>query len=398
MDLNLPLQGVRVLELGQFVAGPYAARLFAEFGAEVIKVEPPGSGDPLRLWRARDETGTSLWWYAQSRNKKSVTLDLRQPEGQELCRRLAARCDLVIENFRPGTLERWNLGWEQIRAVNPRAIMLRISGFGQTGPYRDRPGFGSVGETMGGIRYLTGWPDRPPTRVGLSLGDSLAALYGVVGALMALRHRDATGQGQYVDVALYEAVFALTESMISEYDRLGAVWERSGNIIPGIAPTSTYPTADGKYIAIGGNSDSIFPRLMRAIGREDLATDPTLRDNAGRAARQAWLDEQIEAWTSRHSLAECQAALEAAAVPHGPIYSAADIARDPQYAARGMLETVDTPTGPLKVPGIVPRLSATPGVTLWAGPPLGAHNQEVYGQLLGLGAAELAALQAQGVI
>lgn len=397
-EAPLPLQDIKVLELGQFVAGPYAARLLAEFGADVIKVEPPGSGDPLRAWRVRDETGTSLWWYVQSRNKRCITLDLRKPEGQELARRLAAQVDVVVENFRPGTLEGWGLGWEQLRSLNPRLIMLRISGFGQSGPYRDKAGFGSVGETMGGIRYLTGWPDRPPTRVGLSLGDTVAALYGAFGVLAAVHHRDQGGGGQCIDTALYEAVFSLMESLLPDYDRTGVVRERTGNHVPGIAPSNTYPTKDGKYIVIGGNGDSIFQRLCHAMGREDLAADPGLKDPVGRAARQEWLDEQIAQWTSQHTLEECQRIMDEARVPAGPIYSIADIARDPQYIARGMLEQVLTPTGPLRIPGVVPQLSETPGRTRWVGPALGAHNDEVYCGLLGLSADEISALRARGVI
>jgi formyl-CoA transferase len=393
-----PLAGVRVLELGTMLAGPFAARLLGEFGAEVIKVEPP-EGDPLRGWRLL-EGGTSLWWYVQSRNKKCITLDLRKPRGQALARRLAAVSDVVIENFKPGTLERWGLGYDALRAVNSRVILVRISGYGQTGPHRDKPGFGAIGEALGGLRYVTGYPDRPPPRVGISLGDSVAALHAAFGALMALYHRDAGGgAGQVVDVALYEAVFNLMESLIPEYDRFGFIRERSGSALPGIAPSNTYPCADDKYVVIGANSDSLYVRLMETIGRADLARDPELQVNAGRVRRIAEIDDAIAAWTRERSLGEVVQALDAAGIPVGPIYNAADIVADPQYQARGMIETVEVPgLGPLRIPGVVPRLTETPGGTRWPGPPLGAHNAEVYGGLLGLDAAEIEALRAEGVI
>jgi formyl-CoA transferase len=393
-----PLAGVRVLELGTMLAGPFAARLLGEFGAEVIKVEPP-EGDPLRGWRLL-EGGTSLWWYVQSRNKKCITLDLRKPRGQALARRLAAVSDVVIENFKPGTLERWGLGYDALRAVNSRVILVRISGYGQTGPHRDKPGFGAIGEALGGLRYVTGYPDRPPPRVGISLGDSVAALHAAFGALMALYHRDAGGgAGQVVDVALYEAVFNLMESLIPEYDHFGFIRERSGSALPGIAPSNTYPCADDKYVVIGANSDSLYVRLMETIGRADLARDPELQVNAGRVRRIAEIDDAIAAWTRERSLGEVVQALDAAGIPVGPIYNAADIVADPQYQARGMIETVEVPgLGPLRIPGVVPRLTETPGGTRWPGPPLGAHNAEVYGGLLGLDAAEIEALRAEGVI
>ncbi len=393
-----PLAGVRVLELGTMLAGPFTARLLGEFGAEVIKVEPP-EGDPLRGWRLL-EGGTSLWWYVQSRNKKCITLDLRKPRGQALARRLAAVSDVVIDNFKPGTLERWGLGYDALRAVNSRVILVRISGYGQTGPHRDKPGFGAIGEALGGLRYVTGYPDRPPPRVGISLGDSVAALHAAFGALMALYHRDAGGgAGQVVDVALYEAVFNLMESLIPEYDRFGFIRERSGSALPGIAPSNTYPCADDKYVVIGANSDSLYVRLMETIGRADLARDPELQANAGRVRRIAEIDDAIAAWTRERSLGEVVQALDAAGIPVGPIYNAADIVADPQYQARGMIETVEVPgLGPLRIPGVVPRLTETPGGTRWPGPPLGAHNAEVYGGLLGLDAAEIEALRAEGVI
>ena len=328
-----PLSGLKVLELGTLIAGPLCARLLAEFGAEVIKIEAPEGGDQLRQWRKMVD-GTSLWWYVQARNKKSVTVNLRDPEGQEIVRRLAQDADIVVENFRPGALEKWNIGWPQLSALNPRLIMVRLSGFGQDGPYRDRPGFGVVGEAMGGMRYVTGYPDRPPVRLGISIGDSVAALHGVIGALMALHYRTATGRGQVVDVALYESIFNLMESLIPEFDVLGFKRERAGNALPGITPSNTYPTRDGRYVIIGANNDAIFKRLMTTMGRRDLADDPTLATNAGRVPRTAELDAAIDAWTRAHDLDTILAALDAAEVPAGRVYDPEDILKDPHYAAR----------------------------------------------------------------
>jgi formyl-CoA transferase len=401
-----PLSGLRVLELGQLIAGPFAARMFADFGADVIKVEPPArpgsdGGDPLRKWRKLhpdDPSGTSLWWYVQSRNKRSVTIDLRVPAGQAIVRELAARADIVIENFRPGALEKWGLGYDRLSDGNPGLILVRLSGYGQDGPYKDRPGFGAIAESMGGMRYVTGFPDRPPVRMNLSIGDSLAAMHAVAGALMALHHRRETGRGQVVDVALYEAVFNMMESTVPEFDRYGVLRERTGTNLTGIVPSNTYPTADGSWVVIGGNGDSIFRRLMVAIGRGDLADDPSLANNAGRAARAAELDEAIGAWTGATPLEDCLAVLEAADVPSGRIFSAADMLADPQYAARGMIDRVELPDGtPMAAPGIVPKLSATPGTTRWIGPALGEHTEEVLAEL-GYDAARIAALRADAVI
>jgi len=401
-----PLAGLRVLELGQLIAGPFAGRMMADFGADVIKVEPPArdghdGGDPLRKWRKLhpdDPSGTSLWWYVQGRNKRSITLDLRVAAGQRIVRELAARSDIVIENFRPGALEKWGLGYDALARDNPGLILVRLSGYGQTGPYRDRPGFGAIAEAMGGMRYVTGFPDRPPVRLNLSIGDSLAALHGVIGALMALHRRRETGLGQVIDVALYEAVFNMMESTLPEFDRYGLVRERTGTNLTGIVPSNTYPTADARHIVIGGNGDSIFKRLMRAIGRADLADDPALADNAGRAARAAEIDDAIAAWTSAHTLEEGLDAMARAEVPSGRIYSVADMVTDPQYLARAMIERVRLPDGtPLAVPAVVPKLSGTPGATRWVGPALGEHTDEV---LAGLGydAAAIAALRADGAI
>ena len=391
-----PLANIKVVELGTLIAGPYCARLLAEFGAEVVKIETPGEGDPLRKWRKLHE-GNSLWWYAQARNKKSVAVNLREPEGQEIVRRLAAGADIVIENFRPGTMEKWGLGYEALSKENPGLVMVRISGFGQTGPYKDRPGFGAIGESMGGMRYITGYPDRAPVRVGISIGDSLAAMFGAIGALCAVHQRAATGRGQVVDVALYEAVFAMMESMLPEYGLGGYVRERSGASLPGIVPSNTYPCRDGKYVVIGANADSIFKRLMRAIGRADLADDPALAANDGRVKRTEELDRVIGEWTSRHDLDTVLEILDKAEVPSGRIYSIADIAADLHYQARGMIERHKLGEKDLLLPGVVPKLSDTPGGTRWIGPKLGEHTGEV---LAGLGytEGEIAAMKERGVI
>jgi len=389
---------LRVLELGQLLAGPFAGSLFAGYGAEVIKVEPPVTGDPMRGWRKLHD-GTSLWWYSLARNKKSITLDLRKPEAAAILEQLAAKCDVLIENFRPGRMEEWGLGYEVLSRHNPGLVMVRISGWGQTGPYAKRPGFASVAEGVGGLRYIVGDPDRPPVRTGLSIGDSLAGLHAVIGALTALHHRERTGQGQVVDTAIYESVFNMMESTLPEFDRAGHVRERSGARLPGIVPSNSYRCGDGKFVIVGGNGDSIFQRLMRAVGRADLAVDPRLAENPGRVLHEAEIDAAIEAFTSTRPYAEVECALMDAEVPVGPIYSIADIATDPQYLARSMFHQVTLPDGsPLRVPAQVPKLSLTPGQTEWAGPRLGEHNEAVYRELLGLTAAQLAELQRAKVI
>ncbi|WHY65062.1 CoA transferase [Neobacillus sp. SuZ13] len=382
--MRKPLDGIKVLELGNFVAAPFAGKIFGEFGAEVIKVEDPKSGDSIRNWRVMHK-GTSLWWYVHARNKKSITLNLREAEGQEMVRELVKDADVVIENFRPGTLEKWGIGYEDLKKINPSIIMTRISGYGQTGPYRDKVGFGSVAESMGGLRYLTGFPDRPPVRVGLAIGDSIAGLYAVNGTLMALRARDIDPlkRGQCVDVALTEAVFSLLEGVLPEYDLKGIVRERTGATLEGIAPSNTYLCADGKYIVIAANSDGIFKRFMEAIGRTDLAEDPNLSNNQGRAQQAEQLDQIIEMWTKLHTQREVQRILDEAGVPVGPIYSIEDIVNDEQFQARDMLQTVTIPTGEkVLVPGIVPKLSETPGSIEWIGPNLGQHNEEIIGHIL----------------
>jgi formyl-CoA transferase len=372
-----PLAGLKVLELGQLIAGPFAGKTLADFGAEIIKIEAPGAGDPLRKWRMLKD-GTSVWWQVQSRNKKSLALDLRTKEGQDIVRRLAAEADVVIENFRPGAMETWGLGPDDLLSLNPRLIMLRISGYGQTGPYRNRPGFGVVAEAMGGLRHLTGEPGRVPVRVGISLGDTLAALHGVIGILLALQHRHATGEGQVIDVALYEAVFNCMESLLPEYSAFGAVRGPAGSALPGIAPTNAYLCSDGGYALIAGNGDSIFRRLMALIGRPDLAQDPGLADNAGRVARVAELDEVIGAWTSNKTVDEVLSDLDAASVPAGRIYTVEDIARDPHYQSRGMLDTVHMDDGTkLMVPGVIPKLSRSPGARARNAPRLGQDTEQV---------------------
>ena len=391
------LAGLKVLELGQLIAGPFAAKTLADFGAEVVKIEPPGVGDPLRKWRLLKD-GTSVWWQVQSRNKRSLALDLRTPEGQDVVRRLAAEADVLIENFRPGALEGWNLAPETLLAANPRLIVLRISGYGQTGPYCTRPGFGVVAEAMGGLRHLTAEPGRVPVRVGVSIGDTLAALHGVIGILLALQHRHASGRGQVIDVALYEAVFNCMESLLPEYSAFGAVRGPAGSAMPGIAPTNAYRCADGGYALIAGNGDSIFRRLMTLIGREDLAADPTLADNAGRVARVDELDAVIGAWTAQRSVDDVLAALEGASVPAGRIYTVADIAADPHYQARGMLQEVQLDDGSsLTVPGIVPKLSATPGRHHRNAPTLGQDSTAVLREI-GLTEAQITALRERGIV
>ncbi|WP_321350889.1 CaiB/BaiF CoA-transferase family protein [Halopseudomonas oceani] len=398
MNAAKPLAGLKVIELGTLIAGPFAARICAEFGAEVIKVESPNGGDPLRKWRKLYE-GTSLWWFVQARNKQSLTLNLKDPEALDVLKQLLGDADILIENFRPGTLEKLGLDWDTLHALNPGLVMVRLSGFGQTGPQKDQPGFGAVGESMGGLRYITGFEDRPPVRTGISIGDSIAALWGVIGALMALRHREVNqGKGQIVDVALYEAVFAMMESMVPEFDVMGFVRERTGNIMPGITPSSIHTCSDGKAVQIGANGDAIFQRFMRAIGRDDLADDPTLADNAGRDARRDELYALIDRWAASLPQEQVLQMLEQAEVPASKIYSAADMFTDPQYLAREMFLNATLPDGkPFKMPGIVPKLSDTPGSAEWTGPALGEHTDSILRQL-GYDEAQIAELRGRGAI
>lgn len=406
-----PLAGIKVLELGTLIAGPFCSRILAEFGAEVIKIEAPDGGDPIRQWRVLKD-GTSLWWYVQARNKKSITLNMKDVRAQEIARKLALDADVIIENYRPGVLERWNLGYEQLKAINPATIMVRLSGYGQTGPLKDLPGFGAIGESMGGLRYVSGFPDRPPVRIGVSIGDSIAALHGVIGAMMALRHRDVTGgrwngkagedcvagQGQMVDVALYEAVFNMMESLVPEFDHAGVVRERTGGALPGIVPSNTYTTGDGESIVIAGNGDAIFKRLMQAIGRDDMANDPGLARNDGRVPRTQEIDDAIQQWCRTQKIDDALATLKAADVPVGKIYSIRDMMGDAQFLARNMFEQHAFKDGtPVKMPAVTPKLSATPGQTQWLGPELGEHNAEVLSRL-GYDEESIAELKRDGVI
>ncbi|MBU4422689.1 MAG: CoA transferase [Gammaproteobacteria bacterium] len=391
------LAGVRVVEMGQLIAGPFCGKTLGEFGADVIKIEAPQTGDPLRNWRLIKE-GTSVWWQVQSRNKRSVALDLRQKEGQAIARQLIAEADVLVENFRPGTLEGWGMSPEELHALNPGLVMLRISGYGQTGPYRDLPGFGAIGEAMGGLRHLTGEPGRVPVRVGVSIGDTLAALHGTIGVLTALYHRKVNGgQGQVIDVALHEAVFNVMESLIPEYSAFGVVREAAGSALPGIAPSNAYPCQDG-WVLIAGNGDSIFKRLMDTIGRPDLGAAPDLADNAGRVARVQELDAAIGAWSAQRSVQQVLDALAAARVPAGKVYTAKDIAEDPHYRARDMLLTQETRDGySVEVPGIVPKLSATPGTIRRSAPHLADDTDAVLAEA-GLTAEQIALLRSKGVI
>jgi crotonobetainyl-CoA:carnitine CoA-transferase CaiB-like acyl-CoA transferase len=393
-----PLHGIRVLELGSFIAGPFAGQLLADLGAEVIKIETPDGGDPMRRWGIL-HNGRSIWWSALARGKQLVALDLRRPEGQAVARRLALSCDVVLENFTPGKLEQWGLGFDDLSREHPSLIMTRVSGFGQTGPRSGEPGFGSVGEAMGGLRELTGSPDRPPARASVSLGDQIAALFAVVGTLAALRQMSLDGQGQVVDVAIYEAVFALTESMVADYEVTGEVRTRAGGSLPGVAPSNSYATADGQMIMIAANADRIFERLTEAMGHPELAADVRYADHVARGQRMAEVDELVESWTKSLSFEKADAALTEAGVPHGLIYRAPDMAGDPQYESRQMIRRVYDSALGIDVPmaGIVPRLTRTPGGIRWAGAAVGAHTHEVL-EGIGMRSDERATLAEAGVI
>lgn len=394
-----PLKGLKVLEMGQLLAGPFCASMLAGFGAEVIKIEKPKTGDPLRVWRKLHK-GTSLWWLSMGRNKKSITLDMTNSRGQEIAKKLAAKVDIVLENFKPGTMEKWGMGYEDLKRINPKIIMVRVSGWGQTGPYSSRPGYANVAEGVGGMRYTTGYPDRPPVRTGTSIGDTLAGLHAALGALTAVYHRDVNGgAGQVVDVAIYESIFNMMESTLAEYDKLGVVRERSGAKLEGIVPTSTYPTRDGRFIIIGGNGDSIYRRLMNAVGRPDLAEHPEMQNNAGRVEHEAEIDRAITDWTLTKTYDEAYAEILKAEVPTGPVYSIADIVKDEQYNARGLFEEVEIePDDTVKIPAVLPKLSETPGGTDWIGPKLGEHNDEIYRDFLGMSDAEIEDLKAREII
>lgn len=395
-----PLDGIKILELGNIVAAPFAGKILAEFGAEVIKVEEPKNGDPLRNWRVMHKN-TAVWWYVQARNKKSITVNLREEEGQNIVKTLVKEVDVVLENFKPGTLEKWGLGFEELQKINPSIILTRISGYGQTGPYKEKPGFGSVAEAIGGLRYLTGYPDLPPVRVGIAIGDMVAGLYAVIGTLMSLRARDEdpNRKGQVVDVALYESVFSLLEGILPEYDLTGHVRERTGTTLPGIAPSNTYKCADGKRVVIGGNGDKIFQRLMTAMGREDLALNPEYSTNQGRADNVLFIDNTIEEWTKQYPLKEVQRILDEASVPVGAIYGIKDIVEDEHYQARDMLRTFELPDGgTILVPGVVPKLSETPGDIDWLGPKLGEHNDEIYSEYMDFSFEDFKRLKEEGII
>jgi formyl-CoA transferase len=394
-----PLCDITVVELGTLIAGPFCGQILADFGASVIKIEDPNGGDPMRAWGRSLPKGQSPWWPVIARGKQSVTLNLRAPRGQAIARRLIAGADVLIENFRPGAMEKWGLSDEALAADNPGLVMARVSGFGQTGPYAARAGYGLIGEAMGGLRAITGESDRPPARVGLSIGDSLAAMHAAMGVMMGLHARSRTGRGQVVDAAIYESVLAMTENLVSEYDLTGYVRERSGSVLPGIAPSNVYPTRDGEGILIGGNGDGVFARLCEAMGAPRLKDDPRYRDHASRGANQSELDALISAWTRERTLEDLLALLEAHAVPCGRIYRAPDMLADPQFAAREAIVEVDHPVfGKVKMQNVFPKLSDTPGAVRWPGPTLGEHTDAVLTGKLGLSAAEIAGLRAEGVV
>ena len=393
-----PLSGIRVVELGQVIAGPFCGQLLGDYGAEVIKVEPPGTGDVLRQWGKSDGNGDSLWWSIAARNKRSITIDLRTGEGQQLVRDLVATADILVENFRPGTLERWGLGWADLSAIRPELIMVRVSGFGQTGPYAQRAGYASIGEAMGGLRALTGYPDRPPIRIGISIGDTLTGMFGALGALAALENRRRTGRGQVVDAAIYESVLGVTESLVPEWQAAGHVRQRTGPTLPGIAPSNVYPTRDGQLI-IAANQDSVFRRLVDVMDRPELATDARFVDHQARGRNMAEIDGIIAEWAQQYDSADLQERLNAAGVPAGLVYEPADMLDDPQFAARGSIATVhDERHGELAMPAIVPKLSETPGEIRWTGQPLGADTDAVLTEVLGMSAEQVEKLRGQGVL
>ncbi len=394
-----PLSGLRVIEMGVLLAGPYCGQLLADMGAEVIKIEQPVVGDPMRQWGREKPHGKSLWWPVVARNKKSITLNLREQGGQEIVKRLIADADILIENFRPGTMERWGLGWSDLSAINPGLIMVRVTGFGQTGPYSSRAGYGAIGEAMGGLRYVVGDPDRAPARTGISLGDTLAATFGCVGALAALHHKEVTGEGQIVDSAIYEAVLNVMESLVTEFDVAGYIRERTGAILPNVAPSNVFPTSDDALVLIAANQDTVFGRLAEAMQRTDLAEDEHYATHGARGAHQQELDELIAEWTKTLTADELEAALEDAGVPYGRIYRAPEMLEDEHFAARDAIVEVEHPSfGPVKMQNVAPKLSATPGSIAWVGPELGEHNEYVYGDILGFDAEEIASMTEQGTI
>lgn len=399
MDTTLPLADLRVLEMGQLLAGPFCAQLLGDFGADVIKCEPPGVGDPMREWGREKPNGVSLWWPILARNKRSITIDLRTPDGQDLVRALIPKVDILVENFRPGTLERWGLGYDELAAINPGLILIRVTGFGQNGPYAARPGYGSIGEAMGGLRYVSGDPATPPSRMGVSIGDTLCGTFAALGGLVAVHARHRTGKGQVVDAALYEAVLAVMESLLPEYALAGHIRERTGAILPNVAPSNVYPTADGELVLIAANQDTVFTRLAACMGRPELATDDRYCSHGARGEHQAELDELISAWTATFDTAALEERLDEHAIPMGRIYRAKEMLADPHFAARQSIVELDHPVlGPFPMQNVTPRLTATPGRVRALGPRLGEHNDEVYGDLLGLDEAARQRLRDAGVI
>ncbi len=398
-QIKRPLEGLRVIEMGAFIAGPFCGQMLADFGAEVIKIETPGQGDPMRQWGRHRHNGRSLWWPVLARNKKSVTLNLKSKKGQQMARQLVDSADFLVENFRAGMLEKWDMGYESLQKTNPGLIMIRVSGYGQTGPYKDKPGFGSIGEAMGGIRYITGYPDRPPTRIGISIGDSLTSVFGLIGGLVALHHRHNTGRGQMVDIGIYEAVLSLMESMIPEFQFAGEVRERTGSILPNVAPSNIYPTSTGGFFVIAANADNIFGRLCQAMGRPELAGDERYATHKARGERQAELDEMISQWTVNYTAAELQAMMDRHGVPAGLIFTPREMLQDPHFQARkAIIDVADKAFGSIKMQNVFPFLSESPGGVAWTGPELGEHNEAVFAGVLGLGAKELDELRQEGVI
>ncbi len=394
-----PLAGLRVIEMGAFIAGPFCGQMLADFGAEVIKIEPPGQGDPMRQWGRHRHNGKSLWWPVLARNKKSVTLNLKSEKGRQMARELIDSADFLVENFRAGMLEKWGMGYENLRETNPGLIMIRVSGYGQTGPYKDKPGFGSIGEAMGGIRYITGYPDRPPTRIGISIGDSLTSVFGAIGGLVALHQRHKTGRGQMVDIGIYEAVLSMMESMIPEFQFAGEIRERTGSVLPNVAPSNIYPTSTGGFFVIAANADNIFGRLCKAMGQPELALDQCYATHKARGEHQAELDELIARWTVNYTATELQAMMDEYGVPAGLIFTPREMLQDPHFQARkAIIEVADRALGNVKMQNVFPYLSETPGGVAWTGPELGEHNEEIFGEILKYSSFQIEELKKEGVV
>lgn len=398
-DKKRPLEGLRVIEMGAFIAGPFCGQILADFGAEVIKIESPGSGDPMRQWGRHRHNGKSLWWPVLARNKKSVTLNLKTEKGQQMAKELIDSADFLVENFRAGMLEKWGMGYDTLKKTNPGLIMIRVSGYGQTGPYKDKPGFGSIGEAMGGIRYITGYPDRPPTRIGVSIGDSLTSVFAVIGGLVALHQKEKTGKGQMVDISIYEAVLSLMESMIPEFQFAGEIRERTGSILPNVAPSNIYPTSTGSFFIIAANADNIFGRLCKAMGQPELAEDERYATHKARGEHQGELDDMIAEWTVGYTTEKLQELMDKHGVPSGLIFTPREMLTDPHFKARNsIIEVADKAFGKVKMQNVFPYLSETPGGVAWTGPELGQHNKSIYGDVLDLSDAQLEELKTEGVI